>query len=170
MPGATGIGVDVGVPVGDVEGDVAGFTVTEGRDRGQVHIVLAVGRHGVQRRERARPGWAVDVGYHEAAVPDGYPDISLHDGGSLAYLFSSSLVMSAPVRVRCASVGLLLGQPAAARGSCARPMADPQVRSSAMGSAGCKTVAGNVSVPYATPAAGTGCGNERLAGRVTLCC
>jgi hypothetical protein len=87
MTGATGIGVDVGVAVGDVEGDVAGFTVTEGGDRGQVHVVFAVGRHGVQRRERARPGWPVDVGCHEAAVPGGDPYIPLDDDGSLAYLF-----------------------------------------------------------------------------------
>jgi hypothetical protein len=108
MSGATGIGVDVGVAVGDVEGDVAGFTVAEGRDRGQIHPVLAVWRYGVQRRERTWPGWSVDVGCYKAAVSGGYPYIPLDNDGALAHLFFQQLghVYSCPCSLSIRSSAL----------------------------------------------------------------
>jgi hypothetical protein len=51
---------------------------------GQIHPVLAVWRHRVQRRERTRPGWSVDVGCYKAAVSGGYRYIPLDNDGTLA--------------------------------------------------------------------------------------
>jgi hypothetical protein len=55
-------------------------------------------------------------------------------------------------------------------GSCTRPMADLRVRSSAMGSAGRKAIAGNMSIPYAAPAASTDAAMSAWPDRVASCC